>query len=43
MKCRELGISIDDIDEAIEMARTVIEVPIKKIYEQAIQLLEEGV
>jgi len=39
-KCRELGISVDDIDEAIEMAKTVKEVPIKKIYEQALQLLE---
>ena len=41
-KCRELGIFIDDIDEAIETAKTVKEVPIKKIYELACTLLERG-
>ena len=40
-KCRELGISVDDIDEAIETAKTVKEVPIKKIYELACTLLEK--
>lgn len=40
-KCRELGISVDDIDQAIETAKTVKEVPIKKIYERAGTLLEE--
>jgi AhpD family alkylhydroperoxidase len=41
-KCRELGISVDDIDEAIGTAKTVKEVPIKKIYELACTLLEKG-
>jgi len=41
-QCRELGIPADDIAEAIEMARMVKEVPIKKIYELANKLLENG-
>lgn len=40
-KCRELGISLDDLDEAIDTAKTVKEVPIKKIYELACTLLEK--
>jgi AhpD family alkylhydroperoxidase len=40
-KCRELGVSVDDIDEAIETAKTVKEVPIKKIHELACTLLEK--
>jgi len=39
-KCRELGIAVDDLDEALEMAKTVKEVPIKKIYQLANSLLE---
>ena len=43
-KCKGLGISYEDIAEAIEMAKTVKEVPIKKISELALQLLaKEGV
>lgn len=34
-KCIELGISGDDIKEAIEIAKIVKEVPNKKIYELA--------
>lgn len=30
-KCMELGISVEDVKEAIEMARTVKDVPIKKL------------
>jgi len=41
-KCRELGIPVDEIAEAITMAKTVKEVPIKKIYELAEKLLENG-
>ena len=41
-KCRRLGIPVDDIAEAIKMAKTVKEVPIKKIYELAEELLENG-
>lgn len=37
-KCRELGVPIEDIKEAIEMAKMVKEVPIKKIYELAEKL-----
>lgn len=40
-KCREIGISVDDIDEAIDTAKMVKEVPIKKIYELACKLLEK--
>jgi AhpD family alkylhydroperoxidase len=40
-KCRELGISVDDIDQAIETAKTVQEVPTKKTYELASTLLEK--
>jgi AhpD family alkylhydroperoxidase len=39
-KCRELGIDIDDLDEALDMAKAVKEVPIKKIYQLATLLLE---
>ena len=41
-KCRELGIDVDDLDEALDMAKTVKEVPIKKIYQLATFLLESG-
>lgn len=34
-KCRELGGSKEEIQEAIEMAKKVKEVPINKIYEVA--------
>lgn len=39
-KCIELGISNEDISEAIEMARTVKNVPISKIDELAKRLTE---
>ena len=39
-KCRELGIDVDDLDVALDMAKTVKEVPIKKIYQLATLLLE---
>ena len=38
-KCEEIGVSSEDIAEAVEMAKTVKEVPIKKIAELAQQLL----
>ena len=38
-KCKELGISHEEIAAAIDMAKTVKEVPIKKISELAQQLL----
>lgn len=38
-KCIELGIPVEDIKEAIEMARTVKGVPIKKIDELAERLI----
>lgn len=38
-KCEETGISSEDIAEAIEMAKTVKEVPIRRISELAQQLL----
>jgi len=41
-KCRGLGIAVDDMREALEMAKTVKEVPIKNIYELANALLESG-
>jgi len=41
-KCRELGISVDDMDEALEMAKNVKEAPIKKIYQLSNSLLEKG-
>ena len=41
-KCRELGIDVDDLDVALDMAKTVKEVPIKNIYELANALLESG-
>lgn len=37
-KCMELGIPVEDIKEAIEIARTVKGVPIKKIDELAEKL-----
>ena len=39
-KCRELGIAVDDLHDALEMVKTVKEVPIKKIYQLATLLLE---
>ena len=41
-KCRELGIAVDDMRDALEMAKTVRDVPIKNIYELANTLLEKG-
>jgi AhpD family alkylhydroperoxidase len=41
-KCRELGIAVDDMRDALEMAKTVKEVPINNIYELANTLLESG-
>jgi len=41
-KCRELGIAVDDIDEALETAKTVKEMPIKRIYQLSNSLLESG-
>lgn len=41
-KCRELGIAVDDLDEAMETAKMVKEAPIKKIYQLAHSLLESG-
>lgn len=41
-KCRELGISVDDMRDALEMAKTVKYVPIKNIDELANALLESG-
>jgi AhpD family alkylhydroperoxidase len=41
-KCRELGIAVNDMRDALEMAKTVKEVPIKNIYELANSLLESG-
>ena len=41
-KCKELGISDDEIKEAIEMAKVVKEVPIKKIYEAADRLVSDN-
>jgi AhpD family alkylhydroperoxidase len=41
-KCRELGIAVDDMRDALEMARTVKYVPIKNIDELANALLESG-
>ena len=38
-KCMELGIPIEDVKEAIEMARTVKGVPIKKIDELTEKLI----
>lgn len=37
-KCRELDIPNEDIKEAIEMAKMVKDVPIKKIYEMVEKL-----
>lgn len=41
-KCRQLGIGVDDLDEALDMAKAVKEVPIKKIYQLANSLLKSG-
>jgi len=38
-KCMELGIPVEDVKEAIEMARTVKGVPIEKIDELAEKLI----
>lgn len=40
-KCIELGIPIEDVKDAIEMARTVKGVPIKKIDELAEKLTKQ--
>ncbi len=37
-KCMEIGIAVEDVKEAIEMAKTVKSVPIKKINELAEKL-----
>lgn len=37
-KCRELGVPVEDVKEAIEMAKMVKEVPINKINELAEKL-----
>lgn len=39
-KCIELGISKNDIKEALEMAKKVKEVPVKKIYELSDNLIQ---
>ena len=39
-KCMELGIPVEDVKEAIEMARTVKGVPIKKIDELVEKLID---
>ncbi len=39
-KCRELGIAVEDIRDALEMARTVKDVPNKNINDLANALLE---
>jgi AhpD family alkylhydroperoxidase len=41
-KCRELGIAVDDLDETLETAKTVKELPIRKNYQLANSLLENG-
>jgi AhpD family alkylhydroperoxidase len=41
-KCRELGIAVEDLDETLEMAKTVKETPIKRIYDLAASLLERA-
>ena len=41
-KCRELGFAVDDMRDALEIAKTIKEVPIKNIYELANALLESG-
>ena len=38
-KCRELGIAVDDLEEALEMAKIVKNVPIKEISRLADNLL----
>ena len=40
-KCIELGISKDEINEAIELAKMIKDVPIKKIGELADELLSK--
>jgi AhpD family alkylhydroperoxidase len=39
-RCRELGIAVEDIRDALEMARTVKDVPNKNINDLANALLE---
>lgn len=39
-RCREIGITVDDIRDALEMARTVKDVPNKNINDLANALLE---
>lgn len=41
-KCIELGISKEEIQEAVDMAKKVKEVPIKKIYEVAYKLISKN-
>lgn len=41
-RCRELEIAVDDIRDALEMARTVKDVPNKNISDLANALLESG-
>lgn len=41
-RCRELGIAVDDMRDALEMARTVKDVPNKNISDLANALLESG-
>ena len=41
-RCRELGIAVEDIRDALEMARTVKDVPNKNISDLANALLESG-
>jgi AhpD family alkylhydroperoxidase len=41
-KCRELGIAVDDLHDALEMVKTVKEVPIKEISKLANTLLKRG-
>ena len=38
-KCLELGIPVDNIKEAVELARTVKSVPVKKLDELAVKLI----
>jgi len=41
-KCRELGIPVDEMREALEIAKTVKYVPINNINELANAMLERG-
>lgn len=42
IQCRELGIAVDNIRDALEMARTVKDVPNKNIIDLSNALLESG-